>query len=110
MRRTGTPTYRHGGPAFVRPPPGRRSQGAAQGRGTQMARTLRRALGAAEARNPDAPYNLASLQLILGDRAGAAESLQQALRIPSPSLIWLPTDPDVGRGAIRPGIRESRCG
>ena len=72
---------------------GRRSQGAAQGRGTQMARTLRRALGAAEARNPDAPYNLASLQLILGDRAGAAESLQQALRIPSPSLIWLPTDP-----------------
>ena len=66
---------------------------AAQGRGSQMARTLRRSLGAAEARNPDAPYNLASLQLILGDRAGAAESLQQALRIPSPSLIWLPTDP-----------------
>ena len=66
---------------------------AAQGRGSQMARTLRRTLGAAEARNPDAPYNLASLQLILGDRAGAAESLQQALRIPSPSLIWLPTDP-----------------
>jgi hypothetical protein len=58
-----------------------------------MARTLRRTLGAAEARNPNAPYNLASLQLILGDRAGAAESLQQALRIPSPSLIWLPTDP-----------------
>ena len=71
----------------------RGSQGAVQGRGIQMARTLRRTLGAAEARNPDAPYNLASLQLVLGDRAGAAESLQQALRIPSPSLIWLPTDP-----------------
>ena len=67
--------------------------GAAQGRGSQMARTLRRTFDAAEARNPDAPYNLASLQLILGDRAGAAESLQQALRIPSPSLIRLPTDP-----------------
>jgi hypothetical protein len=58
-----------------------------------MARTLRRTLGAAEARNPNAPYNLASLQLILGDQAGAAGSLQQALRIPSPFLIWLPTDP-----------------
>ena len=40
----------------------------------------------------DAPYNMASLQLILGGRVGAAESLQQALRIPSPSLVWLPTD------------------
>ena len=35
----------------------------------------------------DAPYNMASLQLILGDRAGAAESLQQALRIPFPSPV-----------------------
>ena len=67
--------------------------GATQGRGSQLARTLRRTFGAVDARNPDAPYHLASLQLILGDRAGAGESLQQALRIPSPSLIWLPTDP-----------------
>jgi len=44
--------------------------GAAQGRGSQMFRTLRRTLGATEARNPAAPYNLATLQLILGDRAG----------------------------------------
>ena len=67
--------------------------GAAQGRRNQLLRTLRQTLGASEARNPDGPYNLASLQLALGDRAGAAESLQQAFRIPSPSLIWLPTDP-----------------
>ena len=38
-------------------------------------------------------YNLASLQVVLGDIAGAAESLQRAVRIPSPSLIWLATDP-----------------
>ena len=67
--------------------------GAAQARGNQLARTLRRALGPSEARNPDAPYNLAFLQLTLGDRAGAAESLRRAISIPSPSLIWLPTDP-----------------
>ena len=50
-------------------------------------------MGSSEVRNPDAPYNLASVLLILGDRAGAAESLQRAVSIPSPSLIWLPTDP-----------------
>ena len=67
--------------------------GAAQGRGSQVARMLRRTMGSSEVRNPDAPYNLASVLLILGDRAGAAESLQRAVSIPSPSLIWLPTDP-----------------
>jgi class 3 adenylate cyclase/Tfp pilus assembly protein PilF len=67
--------------------------GAGQARGNQLVRTLRRTLGPSEARNPDAPYNLASLQLVLGDQAGAAESLQRAVRTPSPSLIWLATDP-----------------
>ena len=67
--------------------------GAAQRRGSQVARTLRRTMGSSEVRNPDAPYNLASVLLILGDRAGAAESLQRAVSIPSLSLIWLPTDP-----------------
>ncbi len=54
---------------------------------------FRQTLGPSAARNPDAPYNLATLQLVLGDQAGAAESLQRAVRIPSPSLIWLATDP-----------------
>ena len=68
-------------------------RGATQARGNQLVRTLRRTLGPAEAGDPDAPYNLATLQLVLGDQAGAAESLQRALRTPSPSLIWLATDP-----------------
>ncbi len=67
--------------------------GVAQARGNQLVRTLRRTLGPSEARNPDAPYDLATLQMALGDQAGAAESLRRALRTPSPSLIWLPTDP-----------------
>ena len=69
------------------------TRGAAQARGNQLARTLRETFDPSEARNPDAPYNLATLQLVLGDQAGAAQSLQQAVRTPSPSLIWLPTDP-----------------
>ena len=67
--------------------------GVAQARGNQLVRTLRRTLGPSETRNPDAPYDLATLQMALGDQAGAAESLRRALRTPSPSLIWLPTDP-----------------
>lgn len=62
-------------------------------RGDQLVRTLRRSLGSQQARNPDAPYHLASLHLSLGDQAGAVEALQRALRTPSPSLIWIPTDP-----------------
>jgi len=54
---------------------------------------LRRNLASTEARDPDAPYHLASLRLRLGDRAGATEALQRAERIHSPSLIWIPTDP-----------------
>ncbi|MCH8810210.1 MAG: hypothetical protein IID07_00155 [Gemmatimonadetes bacterium] len=69
------------------------TRGAAQARGNQLARTLRETFDPSEARNPDAPYNLATLQLVLGDQAGAAQSLQRALRTPSPSLIWLATDP-----------------
>ncbi len=69
------------------------TRGAAQARGNQLARTLRETFDPSEARNPDAPYNLAALQLVLGDQAGAAQSLQRALRTPSPSLIWLATDP-----------------
>ena len=75
--------------AYFRPP----TRGQGQGRGSQLVRTLRQTSGPSEASNPDAPYNLASLQLVLGDRAAAAESLQRAVRTPSPSLIWLPTDP-----------------
>ena len=75
--------------AYFRPA----TRGAAQARGNQLVRTLRQTLGSAAARNPDAPYNLASLQVVLGNQAGAAESLQRAVRIPSPSLIWLATDP-----------------
>jgi len=69
------------------------TRGAAQARGNQFARTLRETFDPSEARNPDAPYYMASLQVVLGDLAGAAESLQRAVRIPSPSLIWLATDP-----------------
>lgn len=75
--------------AYLRPT----IRGAAQARGNQLVRTLRQTLGPSEARNPDAPYNLASLQVVLGDKSGAAESLQRAVRTPSPSLIWLATDP-----------------
>jgi len=69
------------------------ARGGTQARGNQLVRTLRQTLGPSEARNPDAPYNLASPQVALGDKAGAAESLQRAVRTPSPSLIWLATDP-----------------
>ena len=67
--------------------------GRGRARGDQLARTLRGGLDASSARNPDAPYYLAALRLSLGDSAGALESLQRAMRTPSPSLIWLPTDP-----------------
>lgn len=67
--------------------------GGERGRGDQLSRRLSRTLGTQEARNPDAPYHLAALRLSLGDQAGAVEALQRALRIPSPSLIWIPTDP-----------------
>ncbi len=75
--------------AYFRPA----ARDAAQARGNQLVRTLRQTRGPSAARNPDAAYNLASLQVVLGDRAGAAESLQRAVRIPAPSLIWLATDP-----------------
>ena len=67
----------------------------------QLARTLGGNLDSSSARNPDALYYLAALRLNLGDPAGALGALQRALRTPSPSLIWLPTDPmwDTARSA-----------
>jgi class 3 adenylate cyclase/tetratricopeptide (TPR) repeat protein len=62
-------------------------------RGDQRAATLRAGLDPGSARNPDAPYYLAALQLSLGEPVAALRALQQAVRTPSPSLIWLPTDP-----------------
>ena len=59
----------------------------------QLVRTARQSLASSGSRDPDAPYHLASLLLSLGDRAGAVEALRRAVRTPSPSLIWLPTDP-----------------
>ncbi|RMH19107.1 MAG: tetratricopeptide repeat protein, partial [Gemmatimonadetes bacterium] len=41
----------------------------------------------------DAPYWLASLHVVTGELDRAAERLAQAARIPSPALVWLPTDP-----------------
>ena len=75
--------------------------GRERARGDQLARTLRGSLPSAAARNPDAPYYLAALRLSLGDPAGALGALQRAMRTPSPSLIWLPTDPmwDAARSA-----------
>jgi tetratricopeptide (TPR) repeat protein len=67
--------------------------GRGRARGDQLPRTLRGSLDPSSARNPDAPYYLAALRLSLGDSPGALESLQRAMRTPSPSLIWLPTDP-----------------
>lgn len=62
-------------------------------RGDQLTRTLRVSLDSSSSRNPDAPYYLAALRLSLGNTAGALGALQRAVRTPSPSLIWLPTDP-----------------
>ena len=75
--------------------------GRERARGDQTVRTLRGSLASASARNPDAPYYLAALRLSLGDPAGALGALQRAMRTPSPSLIWLPTDPmwDAARSA-----------
>ncbi len=79
----------------------RAAGGSERARNNQLARTLRGGLDSASARNPDAPYYLAALRLSLGDRAGALGALQRAVRTPSPSLIWLPTDPmwDAARSA-----------
>jgi adenylate cyclase len=68
-------------------------RGLGQSREDQLVQTLGGNLGSAMARDADAPYLLAALRLSLGDRTGATRALQRALRTPSPSLIWLPTDP-----------------
>ncbi|MEE8146896.1 MAG: tetratricopeptide repeat protein [Longimicrobiales bacterium] len=70
-------------------------------RGDQLLRTIRGNLDASSAGNPDAPYYLAALRLSLGDPSGALGALRRAMRTPSPSLIWLPTDPmwDAARSA-----------
>ncbi len=70
-------------------------------RGDQLPRTLRGSFDPSSARNPDAPYFLAALQLSLGEPVEALRALQRAVRTPSPSLIWLPTDPmwDAARSA-----------
>ena len=79
----------------------RAAGGSERARSNQLARTLRGGLDSASTRNPDAPYYLAALRLSLGDLAGALAALQRAARTPSPSLIWLPTDPmwDAARSA-----------